>query len=232
MGGSWGWSSILHSGVRSFESFRIIFTCAEECQPFLILLPDLFSTSAVLVMLHVFAAGLQQQIRVSFLACTHQPVVTVKCCLSLIPAWFSAGNEQWNDPELAHPLRGFLDSEIPKSGFPRPCPKPSILRWVDRILHHHHSIRLHAARSRALFLILGAENMLKEKKLNLLMLKRMWKHELCLKCLTIMAPAILAQALLLGSLNPTFAKKMRGITSEPTPNKQWPPRRLRQLPSS
>ena len=25
----------------------------------------------------------------------------------------------------------------------------------------------------------------------LLMLKRMWKHELCLKCLTIMAPAIL-----------------------------------------
>ena len=38
----------------------------------------------------------------------------------------------------------------------------------------------------------------------LLMLKRMWKHELCLKCLTIMAPAILAQALLLGSLNPTL----------------------------
>ena len=36
------------------------------------------------------------------------------------------------------------------------------------------------------------------------MLKRMWKHELCLKCLTIMAPAILAQALLLGSLNPTL----------------------------
>ena len=29
----------------------------------------------------------------------------------------------------------------------------------------------------------------------LLMLKRMWKHELCLKCLTIMAHAILAQAL-------------------------------------
>ena len=38
------------------------------------------------------------------------------------------------------------------------------------------------------------------------MLKRMWKHELCLKCLTIMAPAILAQAVLLGSLNPTLWK--------------------------
>ena len=45
---------------------------------------------------------------------------------------------------------------------------------------------------------------------NLLMLKRMWKHELCLKCLTIMAPAILAQALLLGSLNPTCVKKIEG----------------------
>ena len=45
------------------------------------------------------------------------------------------------------------------------------------------------------------------------MLKRMWKHELCLKCLTIMAPAILAQALLLGSLNPTLRKK----THPPTP---------------
>ena len=44
----------------------------------------------------------------------------------------------------------------------------------------------------------------------LLMLKRMWKHELCLKCLTIMAPAILAQALLLGSLNPTLWKKIEG----------------------
>ena len=30
----------------------------------------------------------------------------------------------------------------------------------------------------------------------LLMLKRMWKHELCVECLTIMACAILAQALL------------------------------------
>ena len=44
----------------------------------------------------------------------------------------------------------------------------------------------------------------------LLMLKRMWKHELCLKCLTIMAPAILAQALLLGSLNPTLWKQIEG----------------------
>ena len=38
------------------------------------------------------------------------------------------------------------------------------------------------------------------------MLKRMWKHELCLQCLTTMALAILAQALPLGSLNPTCVK--------------------------